>query len=345
MQQDQFILDAFYSLLQEVTDSALRNPELFRRDAAHSLKTYIPRERTVLQSINITVPAGRFFDTWRSELQPTRQALRTNEDNKSFLSSLQKYLFIKDKDATHVAHSLITTQDGVMVDDFIDSLHLPDSRRGHTTQRTIRKLLKWSDKHIESLYEHYGQATVFLTVAAQQNIVIYDCHAGYFARQQSLRAIKKQRKELIKQDKQSIKSIDQSLKTLSKNSLLQQTLATHIEPIEFFGARASYEKKLTTLSKSEASQVVIRNEILIQESKHLKAAYHKLQPDLTSDTLILHDASFDEVVRQLFALSTLQKNRFMLDVKQFRELVRQKETILANQRDRLAIIVSEKASL
>ena len=341
MHTDQSILDTEYLRYQEVTDAALRNPEIFRRDACRALKAFTQRERTILKNITAVLPAGRFFDEWERTLRGPRNTLRANQQNKSFLNTLQKYLLLEEKNAPHIASSLIATQDQLLVQRFIQTLDIPDTRQGKIAEKTLEKLLQWSDQHLLSLQQHYALTTVYYAVAAAQKVPIYDPYDSSFARMRANKAIRRHRKQLLKQEQKTLRETAKALRSLTKNRLIEQTVGTQIEPVEFFGARTAYEKKLAEFDEKEAAQLTVRAELMMQESRHLKSAYHKLAKDITANTLTMHDASFDELVRTLFTLSTIQKNKFMLDIKKYRELLRQREEILSASAARRAVLLEE----
>ena len=338
MRIDQATLDSNYILLQDVTDIALCNPETFRKEGQRALKAYTRRERSIIKHITASLSVGKFFELWQAELQSPRNTIRASQQSKTFLNSLQKYLLLKDRQSSQVAESLIAKQDEEMVRLFIESLHIADTHDGAITYRTIEKVLQWSDDHLLSLQEHYAQAVVFTAVANQQHVHIFDPHAHPLVRLAATSAIRRERARLSKKEAKALRTIDHTLKVLTKNELMIQTLSTKLEPIEFFSARAAYEKKLATIDPKEASQLTTRSELMMQESRHLKSAYHTLKNDITSDTLSMHDASFDELIRHLFSLSTIQKNQFMLDVKKYRELLKEKEEILVARTAREAVI-------
>lgn len=338
MNIDQAAIDTQFTVTQRLTDVALLSPELFRRDARAALKAFTPNERTLIKRIESVVPIVSFFEKWETTLQEKRSTLRKNEQSKSFLNTLQKYLLIEQKDSSHVAASLIRTQDAQFVSQFIDGLSLPDTSVGRKAEKAIEQVLRYSDQHIISLKNHYMQSMVYSAVAQRNAIHYSDPYQGIFSRLAAHRNIKKDRAHSRRSERKALRMIDKEIDMVLQKPLVADILGTHIETVEFFGARAAFEKKVAALSEKDAEQLSIRAELMTKESQHLREMYRTRRSDITSETLWQHDAFFDGLIRSVFSLSTVQKNLLMRDIKKYRSLISQKNEILAIQAERYNIV-------
>jgi hypothetical protein len=337
MRVDQSLLDAEYLRLQQLTDEVLQNPEVFRRDAKRALKLYIPRERAVTEQLLSYLSVTTFFEKWQSDLQVRRQTLRANENNKSFLNALDKYLLLDHNNAAHVSHALISTRDTELVEKFLESLNIPDTRKGRDVHQTLVRLLSWSDQHLLTYKEHYVAATLYKATSAQHATSFVDPHASFFAKKRAARRVRRERKAALQSERLQLRKIAKDIETVLQKPLITDVLRSRLEVIQFLTARASYDKKLAALPEAESKQISIRSTLMMRETTTLRRAFHSAQDDLTTETLPAYDQFFDALLRNIFNLSTVQKNMLMADMKHYRELVSAQQAILNTQAARLAV--------
>ncbi len=335
MTQHYSLIDREYRQLQKIVDSALTNPEQFRRDAQVAYRTFLPKERTIISRLAYPpISAYDFFVNWEQSLKELRGHLRESRQDKAFQRSLTKYLGLAASELEQTTKNIVASRDLQITHRFLDQLYPLYERGTKKHRKAALQLLRWSDSHLLSLRDHYVAASLYKTVSDQYGITFIDPFSPLLQRLGDYRAVRRQRRSTKRQDRRHLRQLEKKLSTLLKQdgALIQQVVDTDIELVTILAARAAYEKKLAKLSDEEMKDTTKRLALFEQEVQKLRLPLESKTQTIEASRQAVEQRN--ALLLKIFLLSNVQKNQLMNRMKHYHELTKEREEILVAQEAR-----------
>lgn len=318
-------------LRQAFTDLALTHPEAFRRDAGDALRLFIPRERLLIRQLNRATPdALHFFDAWNDQLKEVRVTLARSRDDKTFHRQLAKHLVLPETQATTTATHLFTRRDEQLVADFLSLLYSAHTRQTAHAETAARRILRYHDDHIQSIFEHYVSATIARDVAAIHDIAITDPHSRRWQRWRTRRRIKHQQRRQRRLDDKTRRHLARERKRLS---LQQHGLVAAIDQlsmpfITITAAKSRFDKAVAKKINALDETGIIRATLFEEYVKQLRVSFlSTLDSSLGSADIAQRLARFNSLLDAIWRLSQEELNRIMTTLKQLREIDEQRANL------------------
>ena len=325
------IVDREYAQLHAIIDTALTNPEQFRRDARAAYRSFLPKERTATSRLHHqTFTAYDFFIHWEASLKEARTHLRESRRDKTFQRSLTKHLALAPVELEQTTTSIITSRDHQLINRFLDQLYPLYERRTKTPRKAAVHLLRWSDTHLYSLRDHLILAVLYKVVSERYNITYIDPFSPLLQRIGDFQAIVSQRRKMNRNDRRALHRINKQHTQIARehHSLIQRIDESGIELITILAARASYEKKLAKLDVTEAKDPEIRLALFHQETKKIHSLVVR-DKNMTLEETQQNQERLSSLLLTIFTLSNVQKNLLMNQMKKFHELTKEYNEIAA----------------
>ncbi|HCH34057.1 TPA: hypothetical protein DEW05_00795 [Candidatus Saccharibacteria bacterium] len=304
--------------LQEITDSAITNIELFRQQAKAALKQYSKRERKLLEQLHQdTSQPYDFLDQVETQLIPLRQALNAKRTNDSFKKTLAKHTLQRTSEVQPAVDLVIDYSDNFHIETFVrnnsslTSLHA-DWLKAFVTTMGIEE--------ISSLKKHYSDAVLYRLVAANHAITIVDPNSGIVRRMLDTTGIRRERRKTIAHENSRMRKITTRRSELSQlhDGLIPMISSVDWNIMEVLALRQEYEKKLSSLSVDDVLDDKRRLELFDSVTSEFKKK-HAVQSVTTSlESARQSSAGVDTLLLRIFDLSTTQKNRLLTDFKEYR---------------------------
>ena len=140
-------------------------------------------------------------------------------------------------------------------------------------------------------------------------------------------------RRLVRQMRQRLRQIDDEVLKLesTQNGLVSRLIGLNIDYVTVLAARQEYEKALARLSKKAAESPAKRLALYEKKTESIRATYLDAAPGLAN----LADTQkavkeIDDVLLAVFDLDATQRNEIMKALKQYRELVRERDALQAN---------------
>lgn len=317
-----------YNRLKKAADLT---PLQFRTQAVQAY-TACPRAfREMARRFDRSLPmALEFFLSWREDCLPRLQSIEQASQQKSAQTLLsEKFLFDE------------TQRDEILRD--ITSQALAAERSRFVTQSypiTEKRLHKLAQQFVDQPTEVCQQQIddfinylLYQTVAREAGVIVRDRQARLAVRLvQSLRGGRQVRR-LVRQMRQRLRQIDNEVLKLesTQNGLVSRLIGLNIDYVTVLAARQEYEKALARLSKKAAESPAKRLALYEKKTESIRAAYLDAAPGLAN----LADTQkavkeIDDVLLAVFDLDTTQRNEIMKALKQYRELVRERDALQSN---------------
>lgn len=317
-----------YNRLKKAADLT---PLQFRTQAAQAYAACPRAFRTMARRFDRSLPmALEFFLNWREDCLPRLQSVEQASQQKSAQALLsEKFLFDE------------TQRDEILRD--ITSQALAAERSRFVTQSypiTEKRLHKLAQQFVDQPTEvcqqqidNFINYLLYQTVAREAGVIVRDRQARLAVRLvQSLRGGRQVRR-LVRQMRQRLRQIDDEVLKLesTQNGLVSRLIGLNIDYVTVLAARQEYEKALARLSKKAAESPAKRLALYEKKTESIRAAYLDAAPGLAN----LADTQkavkeIDDVLLAVFDLDATQRNEIMKALKQYRELVRERDALQAN---------------
>lgn len=274
--------------------------------------------------------ALEFFLSWREDCLPRLQLIEQASQQKSAQALLsEKFLFDE------------TQRDEILRD--ITSQALAAERSRFVTKNypiTEKRLHKLAQQFVDQPMEvcqqqidNFINYLLYRAVVREAGVIVRDRQARLAVRLvQSLRGGRQVRR-LVRQMRQRLRQIDDEVLKLesTQSGLVSRLIGLNIDYVTVLAARQEYEKALARLSKKAAESPAKRLALYEKKTESIRATYLDAAPGLAN----LADTQkavkeIDDVLLAVFDLDTTQRNEIMKALKQYRELVRERDVLQTN---------------
>lgn len=317
-----------YNRLKKAADLT---PLQFRTQAEQAYAACPRAFRAMTRRFDRSLPmALEFFLSWREDCLPRLRLIEQASQQKSAQALLsEKFLFDE------------TQRDEILRD--IKSQALAAERSRFVTKNypiTEKRLHKLAQQFVDQPTEvcqqqidNFINYLLYQAVAREAGVIVRDRQARLAVRfVQSLRGGQQVRR-LVRQMRQRLRQIDDEVLKLesTQNGLVSRLIGLNIDYVTVLAARQEYEKALARLSKKVAESPAKRLALYEKKTESIRATYLDAAPGLAN----LADTQkavkeIDDVLLAVFDLDTTQRNEIMKALKQYRELVRERDALQAN---------------
>jgi|GEM_PF-1984943 len=333
-------LPSFDQLVIQFTKKALSQREAFRIEATTAFKQYTPKKRVLTRSFETPhVGARDVFAAWQEHLLPLHQNIEVARSQFIFRRHIAKHLSLEMPVAQKKAEALISERNHQALAQALDALYA--GRRFKKTRHCAERFLAQSDDVISLQQQCYMTYCAYKYVALQQRIVIVDPHAAFYSRMLRRLALWRERRTTITNETKRLAEVHARLSELAAlhDGLIKAASENKWDLATAFNLRTQYEKRLVCLSEQEIGSIVRRmavyDEITREFRQNYIEQYASIHDNLKSMSTIT--SGIDALLLHLFEMSNAEKNQFMILVKEYRELLRERAAIKHTQEYRFTI--------
>ena len=332
------------SIRQRINDLVLTDVEIFRAEANRAYSEFNIKERRLLENITTkdTTSYG-VLAAWQDKILPILNDLTDKQTDKTFYKFIAKNLVMDETKSQNKANQIIKDRKNEIISNFVFEI-FPIQKGSkdickQQRERTL-KLLSQPIKEIDRIKNHLINYMICQEIADQNKITIADTYDSFFKRKKAKSRIRSERKKAIKSENLRLEYIKKRFKSLSarNNGLIDKIANKKWDLMIILALRNQYEKSIGKLSKTDEKNALKRLEIFDKETKDFKKEQIERlvidsdQANLETTRTLIKDT--DELLLQIFDLTTIQKNQLVLNVKEYRELTEEKAAILQTRSNR-----------
>jgi hypothetical protein len=317
---------------QQMTDMLLTDREAFRAQAASALRQYSRRERKLLRSIEtVDLSAYDVLIDWRDMLHPLRMQLESKRLDKQFHTAMVKQLVLRESEADAKIRQLIDDRLVEVDAEFIAQRYSPVAKQ----YASACKFLQLPEQELSELLAHLVAASLVQIVAHEHDTHVVDAHASLWQRMVARSRVRRERKQLRRKQAERLAYITKRQQELTQanGGLLFKIADKGWDLIVIISMLNQYEKRIKALSTDDAKSAVKRLAVYEKTTKEFRDTYietvsagHK-ESGLEFARAITKEV--DDLLLRIFELSTIQKNRLLIDSKEYRELEAERQAIVA----------------
>lgn len=317
-----------YNRLKKAADLT---PLQFRTQAEQAYAACPRAFRAMARRFDRSLPmALEFFLSWREDCLPRLQSIEQASQQKPAQALLsEKFLFDetqRDEILRNITSQALAAERSRFV---TQSYPITEKRLHKLAQQFVDQPTEVCQQQIDNFINYL----LYQTVAREAGVIVRDRQARLAVRlAQSLRGGRQVRR-LVRQMRQRLRQIDNEVLKLesTQNGLVSRLIGLNIDYVTVLAARQEYEKALARLSKKAAESPAKRLALYEKKTESIRATYLDAAPGLAN----LADTQkavkeIDDVLLAVFDLDTTQRNEIMKALKQYRELVRERDALQAN---------------
>lgn len=319
--------------LQELTKHANTNPLAFREDARQSAVNY-PRalRRQIKRLSTKDTSAYQLFDAWETNLAPKQDELIAVRQKAPLRNALAKYLQLSTAASTARAEHLVDERLDERLDDFL-GVHYGLSGRARTA---AAHLLQQPTDTIIDTKQRFVDYYLYHLVANEKGFAIYDAEA--LKRHTRRRTKRQERRQITRYRKAQAKRLAECNERMTEIShfhhgVISRIFQVNLEVVTALDAYRTYKKRLDALkpaSRTPAKTLSLFTAVTtpLRESHAKTLTIPKKLADLQ-----FAQQEFDSVLVEIFDMSDVERNSLMKQLKEYRQLSREANTITAEQTD------------
>lgn len=321
------IFPARYSRLLRLAES---RPLQFRQQAAAAYAACPRSLRRMARRFNRSVPmALEFFLAWRDDCLPRLRKIDRAPQQKTVIKLMNDNFLLDDKYSATLLQNLAQQSQAIERSRFA-AQHYSEGEKA-----LYRLALDFVNQPIDQCAQQVDSFINYLlyrVVADEMDMTIRDPQARCILRVFQSRIERHQVRRLVRTAQRRLKEIDDSAAEIEQiqNGLVARLFGLKIDYVTVLAARQEYEKALARLSKKSANSPAKRLALYEKKTEKLRTDYLGTVPGLSnlSDTQKAVK-EIDGVLLAVFDLSNAQRNEIMNSLKRYRELVREREMLLA----------------
>lgn len=326
------------SARQRIVDLALTDVEDFRAQGFVACRNYTKKQRKALKKASTkTVSIYDILASWQDNLKPKVSKLSKEQKNPEFLNSIVKHLSTSEILAQEKINALTKDRQLEMLNDFaFDIYEKPKKGRDKFEKRRnkIKEIMSVSEKEVEKMKANFVEYTLFNETSENEKVTILDPYAPFLKRAKSKRRIERERKEILKKHRDRLNFIYSRLEELSKinNNLIEDILDKKWDLMIVLGLRNNYEKKIAKINDDQPDSATRRLAIFNNETKKFKEEeldkMEMLPGQSSIDLARVASEEADNLLMRIFNLTNIQKNQLVLQMKEHRELNKERKEII-----------------
>ena len=320
--------DTYSARYRSIEQEAALTPLIFRQHAREAMKHYsdeLRHEDIILDAQDSF--ALKFYTYWQETLVPNIETIKTARANKKLLKEIMGSYLLSEEKARKLIQKLIRDQISEQENNALSEFYLPYERKA---RKIATKFLRRSEKENSERIEKYISYELYSTVAKENGFSIYDAHALLVARVFQGLSEQSQIKTHIRQTKKRMKAIDTLTAELEtqNDGLIASIFALRIDLVTIRANYQKYEKALQKLSETARKSPAKQLSLYEKETSAIRSAHLDAVSGMQSLQDIQHVAKeIDTVLMRVFDLTTRQYNELMLQMKEYRELTRERSEL------------------
>lgn len=324
------IENAFPARFGRLRKLAVARPLQFRAQAAQSFAA-CPRDfRKMAQKFDKSVPVALdFFLAWREDFLPQIQKARRASRQPRVAKIFADDFSLDEAARAEVIDALLGRNLAQIRADFVEKNYPLSEKKLH---RLAQKFVAQTEEDCAAQIDAYVNFALYREVAREQNLAIYDSQARWPRRAFQKRRARRQVRRLLREVRARLAQISDETSQIEQqnNGLVARLFGLKIDYITVLAARQEYEKALARLSKKSAESPAKRLALYEKKTEAIRSQYLDSVPGLAN----LSDAQqavkeIDSVLLAIFDLDNAQRNQIMDLLKQYRDLVRERENLEA----------------
>lgn len=326
------------ALFTELSNLVKQHPQRFRDQAAKAFSSFTLRDRQVAQSLDCQdVSAYDVLRAWESKLLPARTKLGQARTADQLHKALAKQLGLGADAAAQKASQLIMERNGELLQECIDSVYpleagVKKDRFAEVRMRAA-ELLEKPDIDIANFKKRYVEFVLYRHLAATNNIAIYDPFAPWLERKRATLQASKDKRRATREEKQKLARIANRLNELaaSHEGLVAQVATKGWDAATIMSLKNAYEKQLKTAAQPVAPARrlaifdAVTREFCDRETERLAAG----APQYGLESIRLISEDIVTLLTRLFDLTNVQKNELVLQLKEYRMLINERDALAA----------------
>lgn len=333
-------LPSFDQLVTQLTKEASSRREAFRVDAVIAYEKCASKNRILMRSFETTrVTARDVFEAWQEHLLPLHQTIEAPRSQSAFRRHIAKHLSLEMAAAQQKAEALICERNHQALTDVLDMLYT--GRRSKKARRRAERFLMQPDGIIGEYQQCYITYCAYREVATRHGIVVVDPHAPFYARLLSQLALWRERKITTTNETRRLAEVHVRLNELAAahDGLIKAASEYKWDLATAVSLRAQYEKHVACLSEQEAKDGLKRLAAFDEVTREFRQKHIEQHASTHDNLKNMHAIAtgIDRFLLHLFELSNAEKNQFMVSVKEYRELMRERAAIRHIQDHRFTI--------
>lgn len=318
-------INTTYKNLEQLLHSS---PLEFYQRATQILDEYSRDLRRIDSSISRSQQAVfGCYTGWRQHLLPKLVQYKETLENKDLRSSLSKSLAISDqKIDSYIAH-MTNEETAIVKKSFVVEVSKQSNQYNKKgLWHFLNQDYEANSAHIKAFHTYH----IVHTIIKKNNLHVYDSHRRFPIKQWQHMFSQYQIQQIVKKKRIRLQHIDKQLLQLHSqdNYFRPRILALNIQLVTIYAAKQDYEKKLGRLQNSSKDNPWKRMELYQKTTKGIRESLVAAIPGSTSLTDIQQAiAEIDNIIVYIFDLSTSERNFLMTSMKQYRELIRERDRL------------------
>ena len=317
----------FAALMKKAENRPLR----FRAEAEAAFAACPRQFRKMAHRLDRTVPMSlEFFMQWRGELLPRLETIQ-NAPHDSQLAEAFKSALLAENEAQRleVLDSAVRQRLAQERQTFVNMRYSKGERKMYELALSfVNQPMDVCNEQIERYvaYELYREA------AKASGVAVVDANKNWLARWRQTRRVRRQTRRLEKESRRRLAAIDGEIAAIEQlnGGLPARLFGLKIDLVTVLAARQEYEKALARLGKKSASSPAKRLDLYQKKTEAIRAGYLDSVPGLSNLSDVQQALKeIDAVLLAIFDLDSKQRNAMMSAMKQYRQLVREREALAA----------------
>lgn len=304
-------------------------PLQFRQQAA-SVYAACPRSlRRMARRFDRSVPmALEFFLSWRDDCLPRLRKIESAPQQKTLIKTMSDNFLTDDEQTATLLQYIAQQSQSIERARFAMQHYAEGEKKLH---RLALEFVNQSAEVCSQQVEVYVDYLLYRAVAEEFGMTIRDPQARLIKRSFQSKVERHQIRRMTRQARRRLNEIDGATAEIeqAQNGLVARLFGLKIDYVSVLVARQEYEKALARLGKKSANSPAKRLALYEKKTEDLRAEYLATVPGLAnlSDTQKAAK-EIDGVLLAVFDLSNEQRNDIMSLLKRYRELIRERETLL-----------------
>lgn len=323
-------------LAQQLSDQAKDNPEQFRTHATKALAAFTPKDRDIAQAITTPdISAHDVLCAWESTLLPARKKLSQKQTAQRLQKALSSSLSLDDPAAKALADSLINERNQQLLQLCLDELYPinPQLKKDILAEHRAHaaELLEHTDVYLQDFKQRFVNFVIYQHTARLYNRAVYDPFASWLERKRTTLKVSKERRKTTKEEKLRLAHIQVRLDELAamQDGLVGAVMQKDWDAVHIVSLKNAYEKRISSAPQpvTPAQRLAIFDEVTheFRDQQTEKLTTGSSQSGLESIRGI--SADITKLLTRLFDLDNTQKNQLVLQLKEYRALMHEREMI------------------
>ncbi len=317
----------------EISDLALTNIEVFRRKAEAALKQFTTIEQRTFKQLGATTTSPYdFLVELELTLIPLRQSLDSKRSNTPYKKSLAKQIILPLDTIQPVVDLTINYSDNFHIDSFIRA-----ASGSSGNQTWLKEFITMTSKaDVSVLKDHYVDAQLYTQVAHENAITIVNPHASAIKRSAAKHRIARERRNTTAFEDTRLQYIAARRLELNEvyDGLIASIMAEDWNLMEVLAMRQEYEKKLSSLPIDDVLDDSRRLELFDTITNAFKKKHAHRTTTTGLESARQSNAAIDTLLLRIFDLTTAQKNKLLLDSKEYRSIHEEESLIIQTRATR-----------